>query len=89
VIGEPPLDVGAVKLTVACALPAVAVPMVGAPGAVGRDTVTLKVVLAVLPALSIATHVTGVVPKGNVVPDAGEQTNPATPDVASVTLGAV
>ena len=31
-IGLPPLLAGAVKVTVACALPAVAVPMVGAPG---------------------------------------------------------
>jgi hypothetical protein len=34
VIGLPPLEVGGVKLTFACALPAVAVPMVGAPGTV-------------------------------------------------------
>ena len=32
VIGEPPSDAGGVNVTVACALPAVAVPMVGAPG---------------------------------------------------------
>ena len=31
-IAEPPVFVGAVKVTVAWALPAVAVPMVGAPG---------------------------------------------------------
>jgi hypothetical protein len=31
-IAEPPVLAGAVKVTVACALPAVAVPMVGAPG---------------------------------------------------------
>ena len=30
----PPLDAGGVKVTLAWALPAVAVPMVGAPGAV-------------------------------------------------------
>jgi hypothetical protein len=34
VIADPPLLAGAVQLTVACALPAVAVPIVGAPGAV-------------------------------------------------------
>jgi hypothetical protein len=34
VITLPPSLAGAVKLTVACALPAVAVPIVGAPGAV-------------------------------------------------------
>ena len=32
-IALPPLEAGGVNLTVACALPAVAVPMVGAPGA--------------------------------------------------------
>jgi hypothetical protein len=32
VIAEPPVLAGAVKATVACALPAVAVPIVGAPG---------------------------------------------------------
>ena len=34
VIALPPLDAGAVKLTLACALPAVAVTPVGAPGTV-------------------------------------------------------
>ena len=33
-IAEPPLDPGAVNVTVAWAIPAVAVPMVGAPGTV-------------------------------------------------------
>ena len=33
-MADPPLEAGAVKVTVACALPAVAVPMVGAPGTV-------------------------------------------------------
>jgi len=32
VMGEPPFDTGAVNVTVACALPAAALPMVGAPG---------------------------------------------------------
>ena len=32
VIGEPPLEAGGVNVTVACLLPAVAVPIVGAPG---------------------------------------------------------
>ena len=39
VIAEPPLLAGAVKVTVACALPAVAVPIVGAPGTVAGVTV--------------------------------------------------
>ena len=38
-IADPPLFAGAVNVTVACALPAVAVPIVGAPGAL--TTVTL------------------------------------------------
>ena len=33
-IALPPIEAGGVKLTVACAFPAVAVPMVGAPGVV-------------------------------------------------------
>jgi len=32
VIALPPFDAGGVKVTLACALPAVAVPIVGAPG---------------------------------------------------------
>ena len=38
-IAEPPLLAGAVKVTVAWALPVVAVPMVGAPGTVAIVTV--------------------------------------------------
>ena len=38
VIAEPPLDAGAVKETVACPFPLVAVPIVGAPGAVASNT---------------------------------------------------
>jgi len=34
VIGEPPLDRGGVNATVACPMPAVAVPIAGAPGTV-------------------------------------------------------
>ncbi|MBB4955929.1 hypothetical protein H4S14_003971 [Agrobacterium vitis] len=34
-MAEPPLLAGAVKVTVACVSPAVAVPIVGAPGVVG------------------------------------------------------
>ena len=32
VIGEPPFEAGGVNVTVACALPAVAMPIVGGPG---------------------------------------------------------
>ena len=38
VMAEPPLLAGAVNVTVACALPAVAVPIVGAPGTVAGVT---------------------------------------------------
>jgi hypothetical protein len=38
VIALPPFDAGAVKLTVACPLPGVAVPIVGAPGSVAGVT---------------------------------------------------
>lgn len=37
-------------------------------------TVTVKLQLAVLPAASLAVHVTVVVPFGNVEPDGGSQT---------------
>ena len=40
VTGEPPLEAGGVNATVACALPATAVPMVGAPGADAGVTLT-------------------------------------------------
>jgi len=62
VIAEPPLDTGAAKLTVACALPAVAVPMVGAPGAMAGVTVFEIAEDTLMPAaLCAATvHVTGV-----------------------------
>jgi hypothetical protein len=38
VIALPPLDTGAVKATVACVFPRVAVPIVGAPGSVAGVT---------------------------------------------------
>ena len=38
-IAAPPSEAGGVKLIVACVLPAVAVPMVGAPGAVAAMTI--------------------------------------------------
>ena len=41
VIGLPPLDDGAVNVTVACVFPDVAVPIVGAPGTVAAAGVTL------------------------------------------------
>jgi len=38
VIGEPPVDAGAVKVTVACALPPVAVPITGGPAVAAAVT---------------------------------------------------
>src|SRR5450432_1926606 len=42
VIGDPPSEAGAVNDTVACPLPAVAVPMVGAPGTEAYVAVTVR-----------------------------------------------
>ena len=47
-IAEPPLEAGAVNVTVACALPAVAVPIVGTPGKVANG-VTLFDAAELLP----------------------------------------
>ena len=56
-MAAPPLDEGAVKVTEACALPRVAVPMVGAPGTVGprEGSVTLmvKIAFVVFPGLAV------------------------------------
>jgi hypothetical protein len=41
VIAAPPFEAGGVKDTVACPLPGVAVPIVGAPGTVAGVTFTL------------------------------------------------
>src|SRR5918994_2640711 len=41
VIADPPFDAGAVKAMLACALPAVAAPMLGAPGTVAGVTFAL------------------------------------------------
>jgi hypothetical protein len=49
VIAEPPSEAGAVNAIVACALPGVAVPIVGAPGAVAAMTIE-KLCVALPPA---------------------------------------
>ena len=61
-IGEPLLLPDAVKLTVACALPAVAVPMVGAVGTVAGVTLFDAADGALLPIalVAITVQVTGV-----------------------------
>ena len=56
-IGEPPLLPDAVKVTVACALPAVAVPMVGALGTVAGVTLFDAADGALLPIALVAMTV--------------------------------
>ena len=53
----PPLLPGAVKVTLACALPPVAVPMVGAPGTVAGVTLLDAADAAPVPALLVAVTV--------------------------------
>jgi hypothetical protein len=57
VIAEPPSLAGAVKVTVACALPAVAVPIVGAPGTSNGVTLLEAAEEALAPAEFTATTV--------------------------------
>ena len=53
----PPLLAGAVQLTVACALPGVAVTLVGASGTVNGVTLALGADATLLPAAFVATTV--------------------------------
>jgi hypothetical protein len=55
VIALPPLLAGAVKLTVACALPALAATAVGAPGTVAGVTAVDELLAAPLPMALVAT----------------------------------
>src|SRR5688572_9238134 len=57
VIAAPPLEAGAVKATVACALPPVAVPMVGAPGTVAGVTLLDAADAAPVPIAFVAVTV--------------------------------
>ena len=56
VIGEPPLLTGAVKVTETVLLPAVTVPIVGAPGTVANESVSVALLLPGVG--SVATPVT-------------------------------
>ncbi len=56
-MAEPPLEAGAVQLTVAEALPPVAVPMVGAPGTVAGVTELEEPDWASVPTLLMAATV--------------------------------
>ena len=53
-IAAPPLEVGAVKLTVACPLPTVALPIVGAAGADAGVMVLEAADAELVPALLVA-----------------------------------
>jgi len=57
-------------------------------GGVVSATVTLKLALDELPWASVATHVTGFVPTGNVDPDAGMQFGVTAPSTRSVAVAA-
>ena len=56
-MAAPPLEAGAVQVTVAEALPAVAVPMVGAPGVVAGVTALEAADWAPVPTLLMAATV--------------------------------
>jgi hypothetical protein len=58
-------------------------------GAVVSRTVTVNGLLDVLPALSVALHVTVVAPRANVLPDAGVQETASLPSALSVAVGFV
>ena len=55
-------------------------------GGVVSTTVTLKASLVLLPAASVAVQVTDVVPSGNVLPDAGEQSGVMAPSTMSMAV---
>ncbi len=57
VIAEPPLEAGAVKVTVAWVFPAVAVPMIGAPGTENGVTELEAALGAPVPATVVAVTV--------------------------------
>jgi hypothetical protein len=57
VMALPPLEAGAVKATLACAFPAVATGLVGAPGTVNGVTADDAVDATELPAALVATTV--------------------------------
>jgi len=57
VIGEPPVEAGGVNVTVACALPAVAVPIVGAPGRLANVTLFEGADAGPVPAAFVAVTV--------------------------------
>ena len=57
VIADPPFEAGAVKVIVACPLPAVATPMVGAPGTVTGTTTLLVIEAELVPAAFVAVTV--------------------------------
>jgi hypothetical protein len=56
-MGLPPVEPGALKVMVACALPAVAVPIVGAPGTVAGVTELDEADAVLVPAAFVAVTV--------------------------------
>ncbi len=56
-------------------------------GAVVSRTVMLKLALALLPALSVASQFTVVVPRAKVLPDVGEQLTATAPLTRSLAVG--
>jgi hypothetical protein len=58
-------------------------------GPVVSTTVTLNVLLAVLPAASVAEQLTMVVPRGKVLPEAGEQLTATLPLTRPFAVGGV
>jgi hypothetical protein len=55
-------------------------------GDVVSVTVTVKLLLVVLPALSVAVQVTVVLPRAKVAPEAGEQLGVTAPSTKSVAV---
>ena len=56
-------------------------------GGVVSRTVTVNELLLLLPEKSVAPHVTVVVPRGNVLPDAGAQLTATSPSRSSIAVG--
>ena len=56
-VAEPPVEEGAIQLTVACVLPAIAVTLVGAPGTVAGVTAFDALEDAPAPTVLVATTV--------------------------------
>jgi hypothetical protein len=99
-MGLPPVDEGAVNATVACVLPAVAAPIVGAPGVVARVTLldgadaglvpraflAVTVNVYVVPAVNPVTVIGLTVPVAVLPPGLAVTVYPVTEPVGAVKL---